>query len=530
MKIAQKIIKPFTSAGLIEKICLPMGIFLTIWYGWILDDAYVYFRYVDNLVIHNLGLVYNPGEYVEGFSSPLWTGILIILRSLHLNYWFIILLIGVMSYVLFWYLVKEINDHFSGNFTRRFNFPLLYLTCTYGVMSYFTSGLETPLVILESAGYVALILFPSNIWLQIFVGLSPLVRPELALPYLVIFVWIVVKHKRIPLPLLLTGLIAVGGYELFRIWYYADFFPNTFYLKNITWITQGLAYLYDTILAYQTIPVIGILVIVYLVLRRKYGPALLLEKERIIMLISVCLILFYVIKIGGDPRHFRLLAFPFCLAIIASAGIIEGALQSVSKQMLYAFNIAGIILMVLFLFNFPRQLQSPPLFRSLNFSHSTFMNINDAATHRFNEKNLTPPLGSLNPQSLSYSGAVTRYHQQTQDIIADSWCQTAYLKPKSFVIQSLGLTEPILARTLMKSDRPAHKLGLKPLAQQILKIRNLYGFRQGAFVDAIDDGVAPNWMIRNIQSIEMIEAKVYNHHIFGDNLRMALTHIESIKP
>lgn len=530
MKIGQNAIRLWTSAGLIEKICLPLGVFLTIWYGWILDDAYVYFRYVDNLVIHNLGLVYNPGEYVEGYSSPLWAGILIVLRSLHLNYWLIILLFGVMTYVLFCYLIKKINDHLSANFTLRLNFPLLYLTCTYGVMTYFTSGLETPLVILESAGYAALFLFPSNVWLQVFIGLSPLVRPELLVPYLIILVWITIKQKRVPLPLLLTGIIGIGGYELFRIWYYADIMPNTFYLKNITWITQGLIYLYDSVLPYHTIPVLGIFAIIYFWLRKKFGPALLFEKERIMMLITAGIILIYVIKIGGDPRHFRFLAFPFCLAIISTAGIVEVTLQSISKQMLSAINAIGVVLMVLFLFNFPRQLQSPPLFRSLNFSHVTFLNISDAALHRMNEKNLTPPLGSLNPPSLSYSGAWTRYQQQTQEMIANSWCQTAYLNPKTSVIHSLGLTDPFLAHTIMKSDRPAHKMGLKPLARQILKIRKQFGFGQGVFSQAIDEGISPKWVTNNLRSLELIEAKVYNQHIFGDNLRMALTPIESIKP
>lgn len=36
------------------------------------DDAYISFRYARNLV-RGFGLVYNPGEYVEGFSNPLWT-------------------------------------------------------------------------------------------------------------------------------------------------------------------------------------------------------------------------------------------------------------------------------------------------------------------------------------------------------------------------------------------------------------------------------------------------------------------------
>src|ERR1051326_5617966 len=40
--------------------------------AWLCDDAYISFRYADNLV-HGLGLVFNAGERVEGYSNFLWT-------------------------------------------------------------------------------------------------------------------------------------------------------------------------------------------------------------------------------------------------------------------------------------------------------------------------------------------------------------------------------------------------------------------------------------------------------------------------
>ena len=38
---------------------------------WACEDAYITFRYIDNLV-HGFGLVYNVGEHVEGFTHPAW--------------------------------------------------------------------------------------------------------------------------------------------------------------------------------------------------------------------------------------------------------------------------------------------------------------------------------------------------------------------------------------------------------------------------------------------------------------------------
>ncbi|MEJ2085289.1 MAG: hypothetical protein P8Y44_06375, partial [Acidobacteriota bacterium] len=50
----------------IEWIALAVGIGLTLWYRWLLDDAFVYFRYIDNFLFLKIGLVYNQGEFVEG--------------------------------------------------------------------------------------------------------------------------------------------------------------------------------------------------------------------------------------------------------------------------------------------------------------------------------------------------------------------------------------------------------------------------------------------------------------------------------
>ena len=36
------------------------------------DDAFISFRYAENLA-NGQGLVFNPGERVEGYSNPLWT-------------------------------------------------------------------------------------------------------------------------------------------------------------------------------------------------------------------------------------------------------------------------------------------------------------------------------------------------------------------------------------------------------------------------------------------------------------------------
>src|SRR5512135_1832902 len=44
--------------------------------GDAVDDAYISFRYAQNAILGH-GLVFNPGERVEGFTNFLWTALMI---------------------------------------------------------------------------------------------------------------------------------------------------------------------------------------------------------------------------------------------------------------------------------------------------------------------------------------------------------------------------------------------------------------------------------------------------------------------
>ena len=44
---------------------------------------------------------------------------------------------------------------------------------------------------------------------------------------------------------------SLGAWLVFRIVYYADLVPNTFHLKNVTDLAQGLVYLGDTLVPYR---------------------------------------------------------------------------------------------------------------------------------------------------------------------------------------------------------------------------------------------------------------------------------------
>ena len=350
----------------IEWVILAGGLFLVIHYAWMMDDAYVYFRYADNLLFLKRGLVFNAGEYVEGFSSPLWMVLLILLRLTGLNYWLMTRLVGLLTFGVFWWLLVILNRRLSPPQRPVVNVPLCYLALNYGVLCYFTSGLETPLIQVSAVLYALFVLNPASLVLQVLLAFTPLLRHELAVPFAMCLLWAWARRKKFPWCMIIAGVAITGAWEVFRVYYYADLFPNTFYLKDTSAYAQGLVYLQDTAVPYWLYPLLAasvafVLICVYADRRRAGAgddtplpsreglgegldsrqnnphPALPLRgggvvtgsmrlRERLIMLALALPIAFYVIRIGGDPRHYRYLAFPFCLCVCAGAGLIEQVL------------------------------------------------------------------------------------------------------------------------------------------------------------------------------------------------------------
>src|SRR5690606_24833666 len=70
--------------GLPRRVHLLVGLVLPLWvlavnmwrvHWFTIDDSYISFRYARNLA-RGLGLVYNPGEAIEGYTNFLWAVVL----------------------------------------------------------------------------------------------------------------------------------------------------------------------------------------------------------------------------------------------------------------------------------------------------------------------------------------------------------------------------------------------------------------------------------------------------------------------
>lgn len=528
-----------------EWFYLFVGLTLVFHYEWLMDDAFVYYRYIDNWLFLKIGLVYNQGEYTEGYSSILWLLILSGLRNLNLNWWAITKLLAALCFFAFWLSGVVLHRRVTARMAAqsegltppipKLNLPLALLCTNYGVLCYFTSGLETPLVQVYALLFCLFVLSSyrhatEEKWLHVVLSLAPVLRHELVIPFGMVLAWHWFQTRRFPwLCVLLSG-TWLGALAIFRIYYYADLFPNTFYLKDLLDLEQGLYYIHETFSTYWLyfLTPLTLLVVGRMCMRadgRGLDARTLLLPERAVLVLCAVVIIGYVIKIGGDPRHYRYLAFPFCVLLGAAAGLGEYALRNSRAATSGAVAIG---LMLLTFSSYPPQLSRHPF--TFSEKHRTYHKVNDASAHRRKlDLNFVTWTRELPLDRLRKLGRKKPFAYR--EVKSYYRCIRAYRDIDKRFVHSLGLTEPILSRTIMKANRPAHKWGLLPLAQDIARIQRAFPVHKpGMYRAALQKGLGAAWIERNLESIEIIERKIYNRKNFRENLSLAFTFPAPIQP
>jgi len=503
----------------IEWIYIAFGLVLVVRYRWLIDDAFVYFRYVDNFLFLKIGLVYNAGEYVEGFSSPLWALVLLVLRALRLSFPAIVLILAVGSFALFSYGLVVLNRRLAPP-GPVVNLPLAFAAGNYSVLTYFSGGLEMPLVQALAVAYGLLLFFPRSRLLQVAVAISPLVRHELVLP-LVIVLFMVRKEPGVVRRVAVQGLVAATGWLLFRVYYYADLLPSTFYLKDDWMLERGLYYVHHTLVTYQLYWA-GALILALAGLLRIRGVRF-DGRQRVSMLMMMLPVALYVVKIGGAPIQYKYLAFPFCLALAATSGLVETAASRLLRPTLARWTpLLGLITVALSLSLYPPQLSHHPLHAEVEAK--SVRAISDPQWHRkllSNWHQDWQAVASPVRQSEFREGHKPFAYSR---LIRDGLCLRIYEQYDARVVHMFGLTDPFLARVEVRANRPGHKRGLFPLANDLAQLRSHpESLGRGGLARAVAEGRAPSWVEANLEVMDVIERKIYNRHRFLENLGLALT-------
>ena len=306
------------------------------WY--LTDDAFISFRYARNL-LEGHGLVFNPGEYVEGYSNFLWVLELAALwgafglRPEHTAPWLsVACTIGTLAAMLWWV-------------GRLPGLPHRWLVAWMAVglvCSSTTFAMWTPALGLETRQFtlfvvlavVGLTVYPENRRALLGVSLSlaaaSLTRPEGPLFAACCFGWYAVQRRvgtgrwwpgwRAAAALGAPFVLLVAGQYLWRYGYYGEWLPNTYYAKYVRpWYEAGIRYLAAAAIEtglYLLLPLAG------LPLVRDWQ-----ERRSLVYLLPLLCIglhMAYVARIGGDFFEYRPLDVYWpLLAVSAAAGIVH---------------------------------------------------------------------------------------------------------------------------------------------------------------------------------------------------------------
>lgn len=211
-------------------------------YFSLFDDAMISMRYARNLV-SGFGLVMNPGERVEGITNPLWTLYMAMVHLLPLPMSKISLVIQITGalmlagvIVLIWRLALLISGGDRRAAIAAAVFTAFYLPLVNWTLQGMETGLQALLITVVALGAIRAMQAGSMpVWLFVLAGVGTLVRIDMAVPYLVIWLfvlWALPGERRRNL-LVGAAVFAVflGGQTLARLLYYGDPLPNTYYLK-----------------------------------------------------------------------------------------------------------------------------------------------------------------------------------------------------------------------------------------------------------------------------------------------------------
>ena len=118
---------------------------IAIFWPFVLDDAWISFRYAQAWN-NGFGLVFNPGEVVEGYTNFLWTIVIGLLMRLGLDPLVAAKLFGVLLTLLTLLVTDELGVHLSFRGSSPFQvLPVLLLSINVCFAACAVAGMETQL-------------------------------------------------------------------------------------------------------------------------------------------------------------------------------------------------------------------------------------------------------------------------------------------------------------------------------------------------------------------------------------------------
>ncbi len=252
---------------LLEKLLACAGLAALVWLAWqrrcLVDDAFITFRYAENMA-KGLGLVWNAGERVEGYTNFLWVLIFMPVIKAGWDPVAASYIAGLASFALSLYLTRRLARAVLGDGPEAW-LPVLLAGTNYSFGGSAGTGMETQMqtAFLTGAAWLAVEILrnfrisgPRVLGLSFFCALALLTRLDSAAyftPLLGLCVFQVLRKKELSRPgkiKLLIGLAAplmvlCGTWFFWKLCYYGNILPNTFYFRFLQSgsLWRGAAYI-----------------------------------------------------------------------------------------------------------------------------------------------------------------------------------------------------------------------------------------------------------------------------------------------
>ncbi|MEM6569913.1 MAG: hypothetical protein AAF957_15995 [Planctomycetota bacterium] len=281
-------------------------------HAFIGDDAFISFRYAENLIAGH-GLVFNPGERVEGYTNFLWTVLIAAVMAVGLPPEPLSNALGIAAGAVLLALVARMGAR-----ERGWGDPLVWLAPlglaanrTFAAWS--TGGLETMLFALLLFAGLARFLEERErdaarpLVSAVLLAAATLTRPEGGLAFVLAAAFFAIEtlrsRPRALRPVLTWGLTygaIVGAHLAFRIAYYGDFVPNTFRAKVTGLQWDQAATWFGMYVSDYGAWAYAWLALVPIVVRR--------DARSTLFTVFLLTYLAYLGSVGGDIFEFRFLA------------------------------------------------------------------------------------------------------------------------------------------------------------------------------------------------------------------------------
>ncbi len=300
---------------------------------WTQDDSFITLRYARNLVEGN-GLVYNPGEYVEGYTNFLWTALMAVPLWLGIDPVMTghvlgaVIAVGTVVGVV--HLGRTVfGSHLLGNVTA------LVLASNFSFIAYVTGGLETQL---HTALLVAawLLLTPAALtdevrisparWALVSVTSAAALMTRLDSAVLLVVPVLAVmwrQHRSGVLPVSsvvaagVPAALILGPWTIWRAATYGGIIPNTAVAKSNPWsitVLQAGSYL----IAFLAVS----LVFVFLPVAIVRGRELLGRRPFVVVGLTLGVWVLYLFRVGADFMEFRFMVPVLPLLSLVLVGLL----------------------------------------------------------------------------------------------------------------------------------------------------------------------------------------------------------------